>query len=304
MDLEKVRWKTVSQLDDSEKEFLRQNADKLNDEEKDAFKDFLTPDNPTPPADQTGKGEGGEGNNQGSQGAQDAGGQAPASGAEGGQPTAPATGYQFKSEEEAAAFVKKQLDENEKAKKAAIDAAATPAEKKWVEDNWKPKTWNEGIKTAAEAAVEIMENRQKEREKKANEARERAEKDWQALKTKYSLPELTTDEGIKIHNQIVDIGLKHGKKNFQEAYDLWSIIPTDKGGGYKIPASEAGAALAEQKKKQVAEQKKVAAKMGGGGGEGNQQPSGGGSLDTPDYKQLHEARSVRELLRKTGVING
>lgn len=42
-------------------------------------------------------------------------------------------------------------------------------EKKWVEDSWKPKDWNEAIRIAAEAAVEILEERQKVKQQKKEE---------------------------------------------------------------------------------------------------------------------------------------
>jgi len=44
MDLEDIRLKDASELEDDEKEFLKEHSDDLNDEEKETFKDFLGSD--------------------------------------------------------------------------------------------------------------------------------------------------------------------------------------------------------------------------------------------------------------------
>lgn len=296
MDLDTVRLKTASQLDDAEKAFIKDNVDKLTDEDKDAYADFLNPESNEGESEDDssnqGFGDGSMGDN-GEGGASDQ--SATDQGSENDNSSSNST-YAFKSKEEAAAFVKEQLEANEKEKQAAIDAARTPEEKKWVEDNWKPKNWNEGIKTAAEAAADLIEERQAAKEAKRQENAKRAEADWQTLRKEHSLPDVDTDEGAKIHNQIIDIGIKHGKQNFQQAYELWAMIPVEKGGGYTIDPSQAGKTLAEQKAKQLSDQKKVAAKMSGQsqgtGKAGNQTP-----VEAPEYKDLKKAKSARDLYK-------
>lgn len=302
LNLEKLRLKTAGQLKDNERTFIKEHAAELTDEDKEAYSVFLDT------APDAGGGEG-----QPSAGAADAGasagsgGDAGGGGNEGGNPAANGTpseaqpAYVFKTEEEAQNFVKKQIAQD---KQAAIDAAATPAEKKWVEDNWKPKDWNQGIQTAAEAAVAIMEEKQKKAAEAADAHNKRVEADWQALRTEAKLNDIKNDDGtvntdaLKVHDAIVEIGTKFGKKNFKDAYEVYMMVPTDKGGGYVVTPgetppptpSEAGAALAKQKADKIAAQKKAAAKLGGQN-PGSAAQGGGGAGFKPAYEDLKLSRS-------------
>lgn len=308
MDLDKLRLKTAGQLSTPEKEFVKQHVAELTDEDKDAYAIFLDS-----PADE-GSGEG-----KPSVGAADAGGTPSGEGDAGGSadqgggtPSGNQPAYVFKTEEDAQKFVKDQIAQNEKDKQAAIDAAATPAEKKWVEDTWKPNNWNEGIKTAAEAAVQIMEDKQKKAVEAANEHNKRVEADWQALRTEAKLADLKNEDGtdnveaIKVHDAIVAIGTKMGKKNFKDAYEVYMMIPTDKGGGYVVTPgetppptpSEAGAALAKQKADKIAAQKKAAAKIGGQNpGSPSQGGAGTGYKPTYDDLKLSRAKLIKRALQ-------
>lgn len=307
MELKDLLLKTAGQLKTEEREFIKQHVAELTDEDKDAYAVFLnspadaggSEGKPSAGAADAGGNSGGEGDAGGS--ADQGGGAAPSN-----QPA-----YVFKTEEDAQKFVKDQIAQNEKDKQAAIDAAATPAEKKWVEDTWKPQTWNEGIKTAAEAAVVIMEEKQAKANKAAQEHNTRVEADWQALRTEHKLPDLRNDdgsanpEGLKLHDAIVDIGTKMGKTNFKDAYEVYMMIPVEKGGGYQAAVgtptpptpSEAGAALAKQKQDKMAQQKKVASQIGGQNPGGAAGQGTGGTGFKPTYEDL-KTKSRAKLLKE------
>lgn len=290
LNLDTVRLKMASELDEKEKAFIRENVNDLTDEDRDAYGEILrngdaaqeeneTEIDPGTPDTQTSESEASE----------------TSTTPEPTESTTPSR-YSFESEEEAAAFVRKQLEENEKQKQAAIDAASTPAEKKWVEDNWKPKNWNEGIKTAAEAAADLVEERQRARAEAVDKQNQKIEADWQALRKENNLPDIrnedgsVNEEGLAIHNSIVDLAKKHGKTNFKDAYDLWAIVPKDKGGGYEIPASDAGAALAEERKRKANEAKNAAAKLGAQN-QGAGSVKGSSSLKPATYEDLKKPQS-------------
>lgn len=310
--IDEVKIKPAKWLDDGEKDFLRQNVDKLNDEDKAAYADFLTPDDDTAgTGDQNAAaGSSDDGNNNGGQGDQananaagdDQSGKDAGAGANA-NPVNPDTGYQFKNEAEARAFVERTLQEKEAEKQKALDAAKTPEERRFVEDNFKPDNWNEGFKLAVKFAKEEIRAENAAEEKKVADNRKRLQTEWEDVAKVNSLPSLDTQEGRVVHDQILKIAIAHGKTNFKDAHELWSMIPAEKGGGYKVDASTAGAALADAKKAQMSDQKKVAAKVGGQQPAGTQK-SAAGSLDVPDYKTLHEARSVKDLMKKTGVLHG
>lgn len=308
-DINKLKLKTAGQLDDKEKDFIRQNVDKLDDEDKDAYDSFLNP-----PSDNGGS----EG--QPSAGAADAGGNpagssdaggsgdqnngaAPSAGTPGDQPA-----YTFKTEADAQAFVKAQIEKDAKDKQAAIDAAATPAEKKFVEDNWRPNNWNEGIKVVKDAVKQELQEEAQAQQKKVEEHNARVEADWQALRTANSLPDMVNPDGTenadgrKLHDAIVDIGTKMGKKNFKDAYEVYMMVPTDKGGGYVLPSnpnptpSEAASALAKQKADKAKIQKDAAAKVGGQN-PGSAGQSGGGAGFKPTYDDL-KTNSRQKLIKR------
>lgn len=292
MDLNELKLKMSSQLSDSEKDFIRQNSDKLNDEDKEAYADFL---NVEP-----------ESNFETPENGSESGGEEPPAPVATPEPpveTPPAsTGYQFKSEEEAQEFVRKEF---ERQKQAAVDAAKTPEEKKWVEDNWKPKNWNEGIKTAAEAAADIIEERQAARAKAIEDHNKAVEADWQNLRTEAKLPDIRNEdgtenpEGLKIHNAILDIGVKFGKKNWKDAYEVYKIVPVEHGGGYVSangtpPSTSEAAAILAKSKTDAA--KKAAAKLGGNN-TGTEAGKGNSPLKPLTYEEM-KSKSSAKILRE------
>lgn len=213
MDLDKLKLKTSDELNDEEKAFIKENADKLNDEDKSAYSDFLG----TPSSDEDNP-EGG------SQGEPSSNGNA-ADEANKGQAAPQPQGYTFKNEEEARSFIAKTLtEEQQRQRQSAIDAAQTPAEKKYVEDNWKPKTWNEGFKMAVKFAKEEI----KEEERRTTEEREaktkELEREWDDIAKANNVPARSTPEGQKILKEVYEVGVKYSQPNFTKAYELWHQI--------------------------------------------------------------------------------
>jgi hypothetical protein len=243
MELKNLLLKTSQELDDNEKTFIREHEAELNDEDRDAYKDFLqvseTPlekekmpaveppeeeKTPTETLDET---------------------------------PAVEQQFSFKSEEEAKAFVAKFQEEQEDAKQKAINVAKTPEEKKYVDKNWKPDNWNEGIKKAVELAKE--EIRQEEEQKQQQAAVKYWNDQWAEISAEKKIPALTTPEGSKIHKEIIHLMQGYGLKTFQEGYEMREKVVSALEGKPIIPALDAGATLAKSK---IEVQKKAAGKIG------------------------------------------
>lgn len=282
-DLDRVRLKTSEQLDEGEKNYIKENISSLTDEDKDAYKDFLqvqeTPIEENQPGEQDATGS-----------------ETPPEGGNGGETAKPPVtpSFSFKSEEEAREFVRKQTEENERQKQEAINKATTPEQKKYVEENWKPKDWDEGIRKTVEIAKkEIREEMEEARQK---EIGVKLQKEWEDLAKEKKIPALTTKEGKAIHDNIIKYGIAAGKQTFKDAYSVWERIPKEFGGGLepgaKPPVDPSEAA------KVLAAQKKAASKIGGQ----NTGTKPGDSGLKVSYADLHKARSTEELLKKAGVM--
>lgn len=294
LDLEKVKLKTYEQLSENERAFVVENKDSLNSEDLEAYAPLFTKNEEvveTPSEEAGAQGENTEG--QGEGGEED--------------PNAkPATeekpvneGYAFKSEEEAREFVQKQLIESEKAKQAAIAAASTQEEKERIDKEWKPSDWLHAKKVlGSELKEEIKADLKKEaEERRQQEIGQQLQKEWEALAKEKGLPSDKTEKGKAIHDSIVNFGVAAKKTTFKEAYEVWSKVPEQFGGGLKAAAE---AEAKQEDKKQVSEQKKAAAKIGG-------QNSGAGTkpvktAGTVEYNKLHKAKSTMDLLKQEGYI--
>lgn len=283
MDLDALKLKTSDELSDPEKDFLRSNVDKLNDEDKEAYADFLsvTPD---------GGGDDGANNN-------DAGNEPPAPPAppaDGNEPPAPTppapqAGLVFKDEEEAKAFVAKTVaEEQQKQKQAAIDAAKTPEEKRWVEDNWMPKTWNEGIQVAVDAALKAVDERNQKQTKEQEDKKKVLEEEWDGIVTANKLPARGTEEGAKVLKAVYDIGLKYQQPNFTKAYELYSQIPTTQGGGLQVTPQ----------KKDTSANREAASRIAGNTPAGDS----GKGVAPKSYQDLHnktQSQLIRDAMKAT-----
>jgi hypothetical protein len=301
MDPKQIKLKLSSQLNDNDKQYIREHSDQFSDEDREAWKDALgsageaaavvEPETPAAPA-----------------AVEPA---APVTPEPAAQPQTPQGGFTFANEDEAKAYVAKLFDAE---KQKAIDAARTPEEKKYVEDTWKPKNWNESIKTTAEAAADILEQRQQLRNKQVEEHNKKVEADWQSLRTEHKLKDIDDAEGLKVHDAIIAIGAKYGKKNFKDAYEAYLTIPAEFGGGYKpktetpapadpatpapaaaaptVTTSEAAAILAKSKSEAA---KKAASKVGGNNPGTNAKPGNAG-IKPISYEDLKKSPS--KLLRE------
>lgn len=302
MDPKIIKLKTVSQLNDTDKTYIREHPTEFTDEDRSAWAGaFNSSDEPA---------GGGEGTDPAPAGTGDEPVDPPADPVDP-APTDPApaaavdptTGFQFKNAEEAQEFVKKEF---EKQKQAAVDAATTPEAKKYVEENWKPKNWQEGIKTAAEAAADIIQERQKEEAKRIQAHNAKVEVEWQDLRKAHKLKDITDPDGQKVHDAIIAIGTKYGKKNFKDAYEVYKTIPVEFGGAYKPKATEPAPAdpapadpapAPAAAKTTVAAAKKVATKIGGQNS-GNAPAAGGsGVIKPPTYEDL-QTKSKSKLIKE------
>lgn len=264
-DLDEIRLKTSEELNDEEKSFLKENVDKLTDEDKEAYAGFLTT-KPEENSDDNGDGAG-NGEDGGGVGA-------------GGKPPAP---YVFKSEDEARSFVAKTVSEEQaKQKQAAIDSARTPEEKLFVEKNWKPKDWNEGIKTIKDVVKQELKDEQAEETKKQETQRRAFESEWDGIVSANKLPKRDTEEGRKVLKSVYDIGIKYNQPNFTKAYELYKAIPKSQGGGLEVMVNSSV-------------QRNAAGKVVGNTPDGNK----GKSVAPKSYGDLHN-KSMSQLVRDAG----
>lgn len=293
-DLDKLKLKTSDQLNDQEKEYITNNQDKLNDEDKEAYADFLNKDESvaeTSSEETTTETENAEGEETATETA--------ATTESATTESAVDEGFKFKSQEEAQEFVRKQLEESEKAKQAAIAAAPTKEEKERIDKEWKPTDWLHAKKVLGselkdEIKKEIREEDEKERQRQVGI---QLQKEWEALAKEKGLPSDKTPEGKTIHDSIVNFGIAAKKTTFKDAYAVWSKVPKEYGGGFEV------AKVAEEKqdeKKQISEQKKVASKIGGqSSGSGTKPVTTAGKVE---YDKLHKAKDTMALLKQEGYI--
>lgn len=244
MELKDLLLKTSPELSSQEKDFIKEHQAELGNEDLEAYADFLT----TPDAVGETPVETGE---------------VPSETPK--ETTVPAVeteqvkpAFSFTSEEEAKEFVRKQTEENEKQKQAAMDAAKTPEERKYIDENWKPENWLEAKK---QLFGEFKEELAKEEQVKAEKAAVKFWEDqWTELSKEKSLKPLNTEEGKTVHNQIINIMRAYNLPTFKEGYDMREKFEAVRTGATPPPTpSEAGAALA---KARGDAQKKAATKVG------------------------------------------
>lgn len=294
-DLEKLKLKTADQLDDAQRNFIIEHRSELNEEDEEAYASFLNvqeddgnEDSSTEQSDTTTAAANTDTSDDESNNGEE---EKPV------QESKPS--FSFQSEEEAKEFVKNLQKEQEEEKQKAIDAAKTPEEKRYVEENWKPQDWNEGIKTAVKIAKEEIKAEQQEEQRQA--VATRLQQEWETLSKEKGLPSDKTPEGKAIHDSIVRFGIAANKQTFTDAYEVWSQVPKAFGGGLEVAVkAEGDKAEQDKKKEQVNKQKKVAAKIGGqndGQGAGK-----AGNLPTATYEQAQKAKSTDQLLKELGYI--
>lgn len=149
----------------------------------------------------------------------------------------------FKNKAELATFVQEQLatlnsgnttTEEKKDAKEALDSV------KFVEEDWKPANWNEAFKFIMENVAPKMREQFREQdaqEKQKTEAELKSinddfDKEYDGLATQYKLPARTTPEGAEVNRALADFAAKNGLVTYTQAYNLWSKIPKEQGGGF------------------------------------------------------------------------
>jgi hypothetical protein len=232
MDLEVVRWKTADELLPEEKDFLKENADKLDDGEKIAFQSFLqeepatedpvaevaTPETPNEPTPEI-------------------------------PPTAPVT---FASEAERDAWLASEIAKRESSKQPESpkeDVKVDPVEslkgKQYVDAT-------EAYKDFKRVEAEQQELQRKEQEK----INEQFEAEYKQLAVTKKLPDPTTEEGKQFRLNLVEFGKKHAKQNYTETLELWEQVPEQFGGGFKVADQKKEE---DKDKEQINKQKEAAA---------------------------------------------
>lgn len=222
MDLDKLKLKTTTQLTPDEKLFIKENEDKLTDEDKDAYSDFLV----ETPAEEN-LDEGSE-ENDGSSEENTEGGE----NAESEQPKP----LVFNTEDDAKKFVQETVnaltEKQKQDRQVEIDAAKTPEEKRYVEENWKPKDWNEGIKTTVDATIKALDEREKTQKEEHDAQAQKFASEWDGIVKANNLPKRGTKEGDEVLKKVYDIGIKYKQPTFTDAFDLYNKLPVTQGGAF------------------------------------------------------------------------
>lgn len=229
--LDTVRLKPLELLTDDDKQLLQDNYDNLNDEEKWAFGQFLV--------DPASVNEEDQNNANDSTSSTDTDNTANTNTDE---------NSEKKTEEEKLTVSKAELDQliQERIEAQKKQAEAENSEEadtqdkvqlpQFFEKGWKPADANEFAQALYDKLAPILVNdftKMTERQKQQIvDYNSQMDEQYNDLAKKHSLPAMDTDEGKKIDAQIASIAVAHGKKDYYEAFDLWSKIPVELGGGY------------------------------------------------------------------------
>jgi hypothetical protein len=271
MDLEEVRWKLADELNENEKEFLNEHKEELNDAEKNAFKSFLETDEQTPDPvtleTKTDEEENGEEEKDPES----------AEGAEGGA-EGPIT---FNTPAEREAWLQAEIAKRQPITPVKVEE--TPEDTKSpfeiAKESLKGKKYSDASEAYADfvATLKTQADLESKAQQKVNE---KFEAEYKEVAEANKLPDPSTEEGKKIKDAITNIGVNNGKKNYREAYDLYTKIPEQFGGGFKVIDQKK---KADDNKKQIEDQKKKAALMGGSTPAGDDKKKGIGM----SYEKLH-----------------
>jgi hypothetical protein len=274
-DLAALKLKTADELEQDEREFLIEHREDLTDEDAQAYASFLPQQEPEPDPEI----------NQ----------EDPAKESEVEPKTQPAKTppetVAFKSREELDEYLKEKLEASKKDETPEIE------EIRIFNENELPKDWNDALgravlKAKEETLAEFQkltkaEKEEVERQKKAYEDTVAGfEAEFKQLSTEGKLPGADTEEFQEARKQIYELGGQYALAKVTDAYNLWSKIPKEHGGGYD-PQAQAQA----DKKAQKQKQKQIASTVGGGSGGDNRASS------TPkmDYVKFHNT-DLSELL--------
>jgi len=212
--------------------------------------------------------------------------------------------YTFKTQEELDAYVASKAkpepveptepvkptteEEDEELAKLEFWKGQRDAEGKWIGEA--PKDWNDFARTiikhlspqkyAPKLLAEFQKLTVQERKEIENINKE-FDAEYDDIAAQGLIPARNTKEGEEINKQISTIGGQYGIGSMKKAYELWSKIPKEQGGGLNYaaptkpnPSKEASRLVGSSSKTQNA-----------------------GKTKTPiPYDKLHSARSVDELI--------
>lgn len=268
MDIEQITEKNAEELTKEEADYLKQNAELLTDEESEKYKDILSreeeeedggavdipDDSPNDDVSKT-EGDGGDGEGQ--------------------------KGISFKSQEELDAYIAQRTAQ-----------AKTPTKDKDSEDegdefeipdffdkSYRPQDANELARKIAEkllplAAQSFAKMTAKEK-KQVEETNKALDEQYDSLVSEGKVPKRGTDEAKKVDQTLTTLMLQYKLPDFKSAYDLYSKIPEEHGGGYKT-----------QQRTPVDANKKRAAIVAG---------SRGGTVQTQSPKMTYKDLSTKSM---------
>lgn len=167
---------------------------------------------------------------------------------------------------------------------------------KFFSEDWTPKDWNDYtsalltnpevrktlIKGLAPDIKTTLDDMTQAERAELDKVNSEFDKEYDALAVAGKVPERTSDEGKKVDAAISKIGAEYGIGSITKAYELWSKIPEDQGGGYKI---------ATVAKKGFQERKAKSGLIGGG----TATPS---VNNKPIYKDIHN-KSMDDLIQES-----
>lgn len=255
-DINDLRLHTVDELDDQQKAYIKDHQDQLTDEDKEAYVSFLEESSQeTPDPQKT------EVDND------------PHS-SEPEPKTTPEPQYQA------------DFDKRLEAIQKSIESIAPPVSPPQTEDAPKPPTffgdnqpgnWQDVDKAIAQAyqqakedAIKAVEENNAKKIQEAEQKQEAIKKAVEGFEQEYidlakegKIPDLNTEDGKRVKDQIWTIGNKYGSNNIHEAFNTWSQIAAEHGGGYNPQPHKTPEQL---QKERLDAQKRAASQVGGGGG--------------------------------------
>lgn len=279
MDLETVRWKLADDLTPQEVDFLVENKDKLNEEELAAFSEVILQSTPLGDPDAIideaiDKAVEEPENTDPANVIPEAA--APAAPVQPALPAQPAVTVP-QTQEQLDAYLEKKRTEWDAAGKTKAEQKTEEAKiQTYFDSGYTPKDWNQYTNDMFEKlaprfeqrVLETLDKRNKEfqenQEKLKTTQKEiyaRFEKEFDTLAESKLIPARTDANFETIKKQILAIGDAHDKSTVADAYKLWSIIPTEHGGGLNVT----GAAPVDPKAK-ITAQKQAAARIQSGRG--------------------------------------
>src|SRR3990167_10753417 len=225
--------------------------------------------------------------------------------------------------------IKEEIDEIVEAKKKELaEAGATKEEQKEAEDKiyeickyakneegkafipkeGMPKDWNHAFtvfiqylrdhpdliaENLAPAILTEVDKISQKDQQRINEINKGFDNELKQLHKEGKIPDPTSPEGKEIDlKYLTPLAVKYKLSSMREAYDIWSNIPAERGGGLGYTSKPEEKSV-EVKKEEVKKQKQVASRAAGsGGGEGNVRKA-----KTIDYTTLHNT-SLDSLLNE------